>query len=100
MRAVITHRVHDEVLEFLRPHCETVPNQTPDPLPRDEILRRAGAADAMMAFMPDHVDVAFLASCPRLKIIAAALKGYDNFDVAACTARDVWLTVVPDLLTV
>jgi lactate dehydrogenase-like 2-hydroxyacid dehydrogenase len=85
---------------LLAPHCELISNQTPDTLPRDEIVRRAAAADALMAFMPDRVDDAFLDACPELKIIAAALKGFDNFDVAACTARGVWLTIVPDLLTV
>ena len=53
----------------------------------------------MVAFMPDCVDDAFLAACPKLKIIACALKGYDNFDVEACTRRGIWLTIVPDLLT-
>jgi phosphonate dehydrogenase len=41
-----------------------------------------------------------LCSPPRLRIIAAALKGYDNFDAAACARRGIWLTIVPDLLTV
>jgi phosphonate dehydrogenase len=88
------------VLDSLAPHCELVTNQTPDTLPSDEIVRRAATADAMMAFMPDNVDAPFLDACPRLKMIAAALKGYDNFDAAACAARGVWLSVVPDLLTV
>lgn len=99
-RVVLTHRVHDEVLDLLAPHCELVTNQDADTLPREEIRRRAAEADAMMAFMPDKVDADFLAGCPRLKVIGAALKGFDNFDAAACTARGVWLTFVPDLLTV
>ena len=49
--------------------------------------------------MPDRVDAAFLDACPRLKIVAGALKGCDNFDAEACAARGVWLTVVPDLLS-
>ena len=97
---VLTHRVHDEVLEYLAPCGELVTNQTAETLPREEVMRRAAAADAVMAFMPDKVDAAFLAACPRLKIVAAALKGFDNFDAAACAAHGVWLTVVPDLLTV
>lgn len=99
-RVVLTHKVHDEVLEFLAPCGELVVNQTPETLPQEEVLRRAATADAIMTFMPDKVDEAFLTACPRLKIVAAALKGFDNFDVAACTAHGVWLTVVPDLLTV
>jgi phosphonate dehydrogenase len=31
--------------------------------------------------------------------VAAALKGYDNFDVEACTRLGIWFTIVPDLLT-
>jgi len=97
---VITHRVHEEVIQTLAPHCELVLNQTPDTLTRGEVLERASRADAIMAFMPDRVDETFLAACPRLKVVGAALKGFDNFDVDACTRRGVWLTFVPDLLTV
>jgi phosphonate dehydrogenase len=53
-----------------------------------------------MAFMPDRIGEEFLADCPNLKIVGAALKGYDNFDVDACTRHGVWLSFVPDLLTV
>lgn len=99
-RVVITHKVHQEVLDFLGAHCEVVANQTAESLAPEEVLRRVSGADAMMAFMPDRVDADFLAACPKLKIIGAALKGYDNFDAAACETRGVWLSFVPDLLTV
>ncbi len=97
---VITHKVHEEVLDFLGDHFEVVANQTAESLAPEEVLHRVSTADAMMAFMPDRVDADFLAACPKLKIIGAALKGYDNFDAAACEARGVWLSFVPDLLTV
>ena len=32
-------------------------------------------------------------------MIACALKGFDNFDVDACTDAGVWVTIAPDLLT-
>lgn len=99
-KIVLTHRVLPETLEFLAPHGELITNQTPDTLPREVLMTRLAAADAMMAFMPDKVDAALLDACPRLRIVGAALKGFDNFDVAACTARGVWLSFVPDLLTV
>lgn len=97
---VITHRVHEEVLEMLAPHCELVTNQTSRTLDEGEVLERVSRAEAMMAFMPDRVGEDFLAMCPQLKVIGAALKGFDNFDVDACSRRGVWLTFVPDLLTV
>ena len=35
-----------------------------------------------------------------MRILAGAFKGYDNIDVSGCTNRSIWVTVVPDLLTV
>lgn len=99
-RLVITHRVHEEILDMLAPHCQLISNQSDDTLPPQEVLRRVSDAQAMMAFMPDRVDADFLDACPQLRVIGAALKGFDNFDPQACTERGVWLSFVPDLLTV
>lgn len=99
-KVVLTHWVHPEVIRHLAPHCEVIANDTRDTLPRDEIIARARDAQAIMTFMPDSVDDEFLAACPHLKVIGCALKGYDNYDVDACTRRGVWITNVPDLLTI
>ncbi|MAO13839.1 MULTISPECIES: phosphonate dehydrogenase [Marinobacter] len=99
-RVIITHRVHESVLANMEPHCELITNQSDITLPASCIRSHVANADAMMAFMPDTVSDDFLAACPNLKVIGAALKGYDNFDVHACTRHGVWLTFVPDLLTV
>ncbi|MCL1484362.1 phosphonate dehydrogenase [Marinobacter sp. M3C] len=99
-KVVITHRVHDSVLASLEPHCELITNQSAHTLSVDSVKARAATADALMAFMPDRVSNEFLLACPNLKVVGAALKGFDNFDVNACTRRGVWLTFVPDLLTV
>ena len=99
-KVVLTHRVHPEVIELLAEHGEVIPNMTDDTLAREEILRRAREAEAIMTFMPDSVDEAFLRACPRLRVVGCALKGYDNYDVDACTRHGVWITNVPDLLTI
>lgn len=99
-KVVITSWVHPEVVDRLAAHCEVVPNATRERLPRDEILRRASDAAAIMTFMTDSVDDDFVACCPRLRVVACALKGYDNYDVDACTRRGIWITNVPDLLTI
>jgi phosphonate dehydrogenase len=99
-RVVITHWVHPEVIDMLRGSFEVVANPTRETLPRRELLRRVQDAQAMMVFMPDNIDEGFLRDCPDLRIVAGAFKGYDNIDVGACARRGVWVTVVPDLLTV
>ncbi|MCB2185444.1 MAG: hydroxyacid dehydrogenase [Deltaproteobacteria bacterium] len=97
---VLTHWVHPEVVELLSARCRVIPNETRETLAREDILARAAGAQALMVFMPDTIDAEFLAACPGLRIVAAALKGYDNFDVPAITAHGAWFTIVPDLLTI
>jgi phosphonate dehydrogenase len=96
---VVTCRVFPETLACLSEVGRVVANDDVEPWPRERLLEACRDADALLAFMPDRVDRAFLAACPRLRIVACALKGYDNFDVDACAERGVWLTIVPDLLT-
>jgi phosphonate dehydrogenase len=96
---VITHKVHEQVKQLLSTQCQVVSNDSTESWSHEELRRQGAQADALMVFMPDSVDEHFLAQCPKLKVMAAALKGYDNFDVEACTRRGVWFTIVPDLLT-
>lgn len=98
---VATHRIFPEThrkLECVGTPVAPGPDQ--ESLPPDRRRAALAQAEAMMAFMPDRVDEATLADSPNLRIVAAALKGWDNFDGAACARRGVWLTIVPDLLTV
>ena len=96
---VATHKIFPETATILRAGGRV---QTPDgdAFGEGELSAAVGDADAVMAFMPDCIDAPFLRAAPRLSIVAAALKGYDNIDVEACTARGVWVSIVPDLLTV
>src|SRR5215475_2404367 len=98
-KVVITHRVFDSVKDQLSRHCEVVANEEIESWPAEKLLQVSGEAQGLLVFMPDMIDEALLAACPQLKVIAAALKGYDHIDVAACTRRGVWVTVVPDLLS-
>lgn len=99
-KVVVTHHIHDSVIDFLKEFCDPILNETTHTLSRAEILHRTRNAEGMMVFMPDSIDEKFLSQCPKLKVIVGALKGYDNFDVAACQRRGIWFTIIPDLLTI
>lgn len=98
-RIVITHRVHDQVLDLLRPYGQVIANTTDHSWPLSELRRHASSCEAMMIFMPDRIDRALLDACPHLQVIAGALKGYDNVELEVCSRRGIWVTNVPDLLT-
>lgn len=100
-RVLVTHWVHTEVAAYLRDFCDPlIPSAEDGVWPPGEIAERAADAVGMIACMADLVDDAFLARCPSLRVISATLKGYDNFDVEACTRSGVWFTALPDELTV
>jgi phosphonate dehydrogenase len=95
----ITNWVHPVVVDRLRADFRVDMNADGRQLGKEELMEKAREAAGLMVFMPDSLDDALLAGCPRLRIVAGALKGYDNFDVQACTRRGIWFSNVPDLLT-
>jgi len=96
---VVTHWVHPEVRDYLGEFCEAlIPSPAEAVWPRDRVARLASDADGLIACMADSIDEAFLAGCPRLRVVSATLKGYDNFDAGACARHGAWLTVVPDTI--
>jgi phosphonate dehydrogenase len=99
-KIVVTNPVFPETRALLEQHATVVANAALEPWPYEEVRQRCRDATALLAFMTDRIDAAFLAACPRLRVIGAALKGFDNIDVQAATNAGVWLTIVPDLLTV
>jgi len=98
-KVVITHRIHGQVQALLAGETEVCVNQSMESWPEEKLLELASEADALMAFMPDRIDEAFLLQCPRLRVVGAALKGPDNIDVDACSRRGIWVAVAPDLLS-
>lgn len=99
VRVVVANRIHPSVEERLAVVGPLLVNREATPWSGERLGQHCGEAEALMAFMTERIDADFLDACPRLKIIAGALKGYNNMDVAACTERGIHVTVVPDLLT-
>lgn len=99
-KIVVTNPVFPETRAYLEPHGRLVANESETPWSYARTLENTADADAILCFMTERIDAAFIAGCPNLRIIGAALKGYDNIDVAAAEAAGVWVTIVPDLLTV
>jgi glyoxylate reductase len=69
------------------------------PPPRSELLARVALADGLLALLTERVDRELLEAAPSLRVVANHAVGVDNVDVAACTARGVWVTNTPDAVT-
>ncbi|CAN5301561.1 D-glycerate dehydrogenase [soil metagenome] len=56
-------------------------------------------AEALLCLLTERVDRALLERAPRLRVVANAVVGHDNVDLAACRSRGVVVTNTPDVLT-
>ena len=97
---VLTSRTFPETRAILEGRVKLVANDALEPWSHEQVAERCQNAAGLMAFMTDKIDASFLAACPDLRVIGAALKGHDNIDIEAATGAGVWVTIVPDLLTV
>ena len=99
-KIVLASVVHNSVKRTLRSAGTTIENTNQEPWTRNELINHLQDADALMAFMTERIDGDLLDQCPKLKIIAGALKGFNNIDIDACSERGIIVTIVPDLLTI
>ena len=98
-RVVVTHWVHPEVAGYLAGFCDAViPSREEGVWPGEKVAGLAADAEGLVASMADSIDEVFLSGCPRLRVVSATLKGYDNFDAEACARHGIWLTIVPDTI--
>ena len=98
-RVLITRRLALAPDSVLGAGIEIDQHDSEEALARGELLRRAREVSALLAVLGDRVDRELLDAAPRLRVVANHAVGYDNVDVPSCTARGVWVTNTPDVLT-
>jgi glyoxylate reductase len=73
-------------------------NDTDQPLPKEELIRRLKGKDGLICHIISAVDDDVLA-LPGLKVVSNVAVGFNNIDVAAARRRGVVVTNTPDVLT-
>jgi lactate dehydrogenase-like 2-hydroxyacid dehydrogenase len=97
-KLIVTREVFDDVLDRLREHCEVIDNQSDVPLSAEQLAARLAGADGVVCALTDRIDAALLERCPGLRVAANIAVGYNNIDLAACTAHGVMATNTPGVL--
>ncbi len=97
-KILVTREVFDETLAYLAQHCEVEANQQDTAFGPDALAQRLAGKDGVMCCLTDRIDAGLLAACPQLKAAANIAVGYNNIDLAACTARGVMATNTPGVL--
>jgi glyoxylate reductase len=97
---MITRPIMDAPFERLRERCDVTVHENEFGIPREELLEVVAGRDAIVTMLTEKVDAEFLAAAgPKLKIVANHAVGFDNVDLAACTAAGVLASNTPDVLT-
>jgi glyoxylate reductase len=97
---LVTRQVPAPVLEHLSGRCQVELWHGEGVMPRAELLDRVAGKAGMVAMLTDRVDDELLDRAgPGLRVVANYAVGYDNLDLAACTARGVLATNTPDVVT-
>jgi glyoxylate reductase len=99
-RVLVTRALTADVEARLARGFEATLNAEDRPMPREEILRKAEAHDALLVTSIDRLGLGFVEAVPPcIKIIATFSVGYDHLDIPAARARGIAVTNTPDVLT-
>jgi gluconate 2-dehydrogenase len=101
MRAcvLVTRANFPDIADRLREFFDVEDNPADTVCSPSELIERLQGKQGVMSTGSERIDAALLDACPQLKAVCNVGVGYNNFDVAACTARGVVVTNTPDVLT-
>jgi glyoxylate/hydroxypyruvate/2-ketogluconate reductase len=97
-RIAITRRVFPEVIEHLSVAAAVTARTEDVPLLGNALIDHLQGHVAALTTVMDRIDQPLLEACPDLRIVANIAVGYNNIDLAACTARGIKVTNTPGVL--
>lgn len=99
-KVLVTRPIMDEPTRVLRERCDATIHENEFGIPREDLLQVVKGMDAVITMLTEKVDAELLtAAGPQLKIVANHAVGFDNVNLADCTASGVMATNTPDVLT-
>ena len=99
VEVLVARAVFPQVVARLREHFVVEDNPTDHIHSKPELIARLQGKQGAFTAGSDRIDAEVLAACPQLRVVCNMAVGYNNFDIAACTAAGVLATNTPDVLT-
>jgi len=97
-KVFVTRPLPNPVIEMLAARCDVQVHPEDAPLKAEQLAAACRDAEGLLA-VGARVSEGLLAQAPHLRVVANCGVGYDNIDVAACTARRIVVTNTPGVLT-
>ena len=96
---LIARKIFPETVATLRETFEVETNEADEVWPQPELIRRLQGKAGVFVTGTEKIDAVLLDACPDLRAVCSMAVGYNNIDVAACTAHGVVASNAPDVLT-
>ena len=96
---LVARAVFPDVVQRLRLQFDVEDNPADTIYEPAELIAHLQGKQGVFTTGSERISAELLAACPELKVVANMAVGYNNFDIAACTARGVLATNTPDVLT-
>jgi glyoxylate reductase len=98
-RVLISNVLPAEARQAIPSEIEVDYNDTDQPLPKAELIRRLHGKAGLICHIISTIDEEVLGASSELKVIANVAVGFNNIDVATARRRGVVVTNTPDVLT-
>lgn len=98
-QVLVARRVFDSIAERLAEYFEVTTNPADEVWSKAQLIERLQGKQGVLITGSETIDAELLAACPALRVVSTMAVGYNNIDVAACTARGVRVSNAPDVLT-
>ncbi|MGQ9478682.1 MAG: 2-hydroxyacid dehydrogenase [Thermoproteota archaeon] len=98
-RVFVSRRIHEFAIEMLRKECDVEIHDSDSPVPREILVRSIRDKDAALILLSDRIDKEVLESASKLRVLSTMSAGYDHIDLNEATARGIYVTNVPAVLT-
>lgn len=98
-KVYVSRIISEEGLNLVAEVSELKIWQEKELMPRETQYQLFADCDGLLTTTDIKVDAQLLDACPAVKAVSNHAVGYDNVDVAACTARGVPVGHTPDVLT-
>lgn len=96
---LVTKRIYEEAIEFLKKHVEVEYVNSDDGLPAGELLARLRGKQGVVSQLTDKFTAEVIHALDGIRVISNVAVGFDNIDVPAATRRGIFVTNTPDVLT-
>jgi glyoxylate reductase len=98
-KILVTRKISDSVEDKIAQNFEATFNKNDEPIPYDELIKKANEYDGMIVTSWDKLDENFFNQMNgKLKIISTCAVGYDNINLNAAKAKNITITNAPNVL--